>query len=244
MTEIEFLDPGPAQLPPADPGPQPPATVRDPRVEIRRALPTALWLLAAALTLCAPFNLVYVLSLRVPGSGHQAVSSDGWGRLHNSSVPFSQHDTRYGIVEYVAAGLLLLAAGFAALAGYRRSLPPESTTRSRIASAAAGLTGTALLGGALASAVLYVDSLTDNINAQIHRDDVDPGFGPSPSQTTLSQHLGWMVWLTAIAIGCGVAALAAVAARPPTLPQQAALEAPPPLVVVQPDPRDELLDTD
>jgi hypothetical protein len=242
MTEIEFLDPGPAQHPPAGPEPQPPAPARDRHAEIRRALPTALWLLAAALTLCAPFGLVYALSLRVPGSGHQDVSTDGWGRLHNSAVPFSQHDTRYGIVEYVAAGLLLLAAGFAALTAYRRSLRPESGPRLRIASAAAGLTGTAVLGGALASAVLYVDSVTDNINAQIH-----PGtpsdFSFDPTRTTLSQHFGWMVWLTALAMGCGVAALAAVAARPPDPPRQPAPE-PAPVAVGQLDPRDELLDSD
>jgi hypothetical protein len=238
MTEIEFLDPGPAQGrapgPGADSVAPDPTPAADRRTTIRRALPTVLWVAAATLAVLAPFRLVYAISLRLPGTDHQDVRADGWGRMH-ASVPFAEHETRYGIVEYVAAGLVLVAAGLGAVAAYRRGL--------RVASAGAGLAGTALLAGVLASALLYVDSVTDNIKAEVRGGTTN--FGLEPTRT-LDAHLGGMVWLSAAAVGCGLASLVALAALPPapiarTGPRY---PVPAPVIATDPEPGEELLDAE
>ncbi len=237
MVEVEFLDSESWQDPDAEPDPARRAG-RSPLASVQLAAPAVLWLAAAALLVAAPFRLVYSLSLRAFRE-RQSTQADGWGRLNRGLPDASgaEHGPRLGIVLCVAAGLLLLAAGLATLAAAR------GATSVRIASAGSGLAGVALAAGTAAAALLDIHSVRDNLDVELRSALASSGrFGPGHSSVHLT--IGAMIWLTAIGVACGLAALVLQALRQP----ERAAPAPPapafmPTYAPEPHPQDELLDS-
>jgi hypothetical protein len=249
MVDIEFLDPGPWQTPVPEPGSAVPVRRSGRRDLVLAGAPALLWLAAAVVTFVAPFQLLYALSVREDGLD-QHEQADGWGRMGRTGAPFTEHEARYGIVSCTAGGLFLLAAGLALLgiAARRRALRAEAATpsaRPRLVSAGLGITGIALLAGTIGSAWLYIQSLHDNITAELNAAG-DPGnvqIAPGePLHASVHLDLGWMFWCTLIGIGCGLVALVLQAVPPPRPPSLPAI-GPDPIIEYPPHPLDEVLDT-
>jgi hypothetical protein len=236
VTEIEFFLSESEEDPVAEPAPPHPAAISD----IRLAGPCVLWLAAAGLLLIAPFRLDYSLNLRFLDV-RQSTSADGWGRVRRSftGTSVTEHGPRYGIVLSVAAGLVLVAAGLAALAAVRRS------GYLRVASGGTGLVGAALAAGVASAALLNAQSLRDNIKNQLIGAFSGSGrVGIPRTRDVVHLTTGWMVWLTAIAVGSAAGAVLLLALPEPRRDQPGEPEAgfAPPF---QPElhPQDEVLDT-
>lgn len=244
MTDIEFLDPGPWQPPEPAPGDAPPP----PRASrLRLFTPPALWTAAAVLALLAPFRMIYALTVHVPGLfvPDQGERADGWGRVHVVGDGVAEHAVRYGIISCVAAALLVAAAGVALVAVVGRLRVGRAGFRARLCAAGLGIAATALLAGVAATTLLSVQALHDNVVQAVR-----PPGGTDVQLPAFEIRIGWMVWLTVIAVACGLLALLLQA-----LPQRAptpAVPSPPPFAAPGaypadpepgPYPDDELLDT-
>jgi hypothetical protein len=226
MVQIEFLDPGPAQDAAPEPAPAPGRAAGAARKALLLA-PPGLWLAAAVFLVVAPFRLLYLVTLSASGLGRDT-RVDGWGRLHQADDPFPDHETRYGVVLCVAAGLCVVAAAVATLV---RRHP-----RARIVSAAMGLTGVVLATGTVASALLYLQSLDDNITVQLRTAAASGDLALGPALSSVHLSIGGMTWLTLTAVGCGLAALGIQALPVPAVP-----EPPSPAPPSPPHPQDEVL---
>lgn len=242
MTDIEFLDPGPWQ----PPEPAPVSAPRQPGMSrLPLFAPPVLWTAAAVLALVAPFRTLYALTVHVPGgfAPDPGERADGWGRVHVTGAGAqAEHAVPYGIVDCVAAVLLLAAAGAALIAVVSRLRAGPAGTRARLCAAGLGIAATALLAGVAATALLSVRTLHENVTQSLQPPD------HTAVIATFGIRIGWMVWLTVIAVACGLLAVVLQA-----LPQRApgpAVPAQPPYAAPgaypadpDPGPDDELLDT-
>jgi len=182
VTDIEFLDPGPA----AGTDPEHPDAGERAAPDLRRWLPAigaaVGWLGAAGFAVMASVGVVYRLVYR--GSGQtQSVAVDAWGRFDKPQLASDLgHGTRYAIV-LVAAAVVLLAA---ALVGVVR-VPVARYL---------GLAGAAATIAMAGTLYLYVDSTRSTYAA---RDRQLAGQTDTASAFSLHVQTGSAIWLAAIA---------------------------------------------
>ena len=198
------------------------------------------------LALIAPFRMLYGLTVHLSGAFGPDPSerADGWGRVHvTGGGGQAEHAVPYGVVDCAAAGLLLAAAGTALIAVVSTLRAGPAASRARSVAAGLGIAATALLAAVVAMTLLSVRTLHENVTQSLQPPDLTDPLVPS-----FEIRIGWMVWLTVIAVACGLLAVLLQA-----LPQRApAPAAPPPFTApgtypAEPDPGpypgDELLDT-
>jgi hypothetical protein len=242
MVEIEFSEPGddgPSVAGPTTPGadhrgpgsrdaPERPSTV----TRLGRLVPPVLWAAAAACALAAPFRTLYTLTVHEPRSHVLVETLDGWGRftLHPAIDAPSQHETRYGVIYCVGAGLfalLALGALWPAIAGHNRGRSALQGFGIAAGSAVAAVTGTI---------VLLFRSIQDMAHAQLAelRSDTPPA---TAAAFRIDLDLGGVVWFGAASVACALLAGLSLALVPRPVP------APPAPVAPLPDlhPADELL---
>jgi hypothetical protein len=225
MADIEFLDTAAAMSAAPAAGDVPGA--RRPRPgAVLRMLGPGLWVLAALLVVIAPFRMLYRLSVRAYALG-QTQQADGWGRLSHHDLPFVEHDPRYGVAYCLVAGLFLLVALTTAVptAGPRLPGPPRLVRTRRfpytLVGAAVGACGIGMLVATLGSALLNVQSMTNNVDAELAAPTDDQVVLTSPAMARAQIDLGAMVWLSVAALVVALAALVVVlvvARKPMTHP--------------------------
>jgi hypothetical protein len=201
MVEIEFLEPvGRADEPrPAGAAPPSRRTALSAAVQV---LPAALWALAAALAMTAPFREIYSIHIH-----EDLVDStqrvDGWGRLAEHQLP-AEHAPRYGVVYTVCAALFAVAALTALfrLAGARRRKRGPAVVELGTGLAAAGLL--AGVGGAIG---LDVRATFSNLRAEVHQSQTPGDNTLAGSFPHLDLHVGGCLWLTAVGTAAGLLAV-------------------------------------
>jgi hypothetical protein len=204
VTEIEFLDPGPAD----EPG-EHVAPVRSARLAaVPRFTAVPLLLTAAALAVAAPFGTVYRVSVTQGEARPAEQSVDGWGRFTVNFDPGVEgyHGPRDGIVFAVVAAALLAAGGLR-LAGVLRPPGRHDAGRRLAGTLQAAAGGAALAAGAAAVWLSYL-STRDIYEAQ----DRQAGRNSDGLISTLpSTHVstGACLWLALAGAGCAVLAVAA-----------------------------------
>jgi hypothetical protein len=242
MVEIEFSESGddwPSVATSTTPGVDPlgpgsrnaaerPTTV----MRLGRFVPSVLWAAAAACALAAPFRTLYTLTVHEPRSHVLVETLDGWGRftLHPAIDALSQHETRYGVIYCVGAGLfalLALGALWPTIAGHNRGRSALQGIGIAAGSVVAAVTGTI---------VLLFRSTEDLAHAQVaeYRSDT-PAAAAAAFRIDLD--LGGVVWFGTASVACALLAGLSLALVPRPAP------APPEPVAPLPDlhPADELL---
>ncbi|MGN6605432.1 MAG: hypothetical protein ACTHMS_00280 [Jatrophihabitans sp.] len=216
MADIEFLTPDVAERP----TPEDATTGVDPaggavrpgwtRVVAALAGPVLL-LVAAAVAVKATFGAVYELrsSDSSGASGIGTFHVDGWGRYHatRSSLVFTGHADRYGLVAVVAAGLLVLAALVAAGAALRPT-PGRTPAVAAVVAGAAALLGAGALAAVGGVGWIRAGTERDALAAAVERGE--------PGTVSITVDSGGFVWLCVVAAGfaaVGVVLAAVVAAR-------------------------------
>jgi hypothetical protein len=172
------------------------------------ALGVALWALATACAIAAPFTFLvgYRETFRPDGTISTDTFThrvDGWGRIRDFSpdgtVPASLgHEARYGIATCVCAALLLVAVTSAVLG---------RTRRSRRFARDVALVAASLLAGVVAAEYLHVEAVRSQLAA------ADASSHGSPSFDTQA---GPALGLGLAAVICGAAGVVvALRARAP-----------------------------
>lgn len=232
MAGIEWLDEAgspvvedarPATPDPDGTGDRSPATER---------VALALWIVALALTVAAPFQRLYAIGYL----DRDSESTDGWGRYqahYGTGSALDLHSTRYGIALVVLAAVGTGALALA-LTARRRASPRRAADRRNLGERVAIRAGLAVAGGLgtlTAVLLLDVDASRDNVATQARA-----VIGPYHPHLAV----GPCIWLCAAACVCAVAALALESwARSRTRPSAPGLTPEVPAAV--PDPRDEEL---
>jgi len=196
VTEIEFLDPGPATSGPdgvphdgSDGGSDGGSDDTD-GPDLRRLAPAlaaaVAWVLAAGLAVMASVSTVYRLVYTSDGL-HQKITVDAWGRFQAPRLfQTFGHQTRYAIV-LIAAAVLLLAA---ALIGIVRLAVARYLA----------VTGAAVAAGVTTMLFLLLDATRSTNAAQAAR-------AAQATDFSLSTETGSAVWL---ALGATVAAVVGI----------------------------------
>jgi hypothetical protein len=206
VTEIEFLDPGPAADPAGD-GPDDGAGGPDLRRLVPALAAAVAWVLAAGLAVMASVSTVYSVVV-TSGGVHESIDLDAWGRYHvGGFVPTSGHQPRYSIL-LIAAAVVLLAAAL------------TSVVRLDIGRylAVAGTAGAATAAGALA------------LSVQAYRSTAQRG--DLATDATMHTDIGSAVWLaagTAVAAALGLVLAFVLKAPEPAFQPTAAEAAPEPV---------------
>ncbi|WP_375475661.1 hypothetical protein [uncultured Jatrophihabitans sp.] len=194
MTEIEFLDPGPAdhELAGASATAAAGGSSPAPHGLVRTA--AALWLAQPALLLAAAILAVVAPSRALYGYGARSefagatTTVDGFGRIRGSAT--GQHGVNYGVLFWAAALLLGLAAAAALLDRRRMGV-------------AALLCGGSLLAGVVAVTVLQVRSTSDNFHAAFA--SAQGGTAGGQLRTGFQFTSGSLPWVGVAALACVVA---------------------------------------
>lgn len=223
MSEIEFLDPVPAEADAIE-GAETPAR-RVSALDPLAVIPAVLWLAAAALTVVACFGSVYhvIVDQELIRTTR---SVDAWGR-YGSGGNFGAHAVRYGIALSVCAAFLLAAAVLAAITLAQRSdaLKPIGVLLGSV-----GLGGCAAL---TASMYLEIGALRDTIAAEVRS-----ATSGDVSTSLVYEHIGTgtAVWFGIAASACAVLAIVAGPLIRRMTPTRAPDEPGAPLSGPEPDP--------